>query len=149
MGWMSEIKQKIRQARPRLRDVSPLGASIVIGFGIMNVILGFGLFTLRARTMNLLVINDLMTYQFWGVIFGLLGVAMLLAYWINSWTRLRQALIVGVFLKSWWLAALSIRLLTGDYDNILLISIWGLLTYIQLATFIYIIPPQKSKEAQT
>lgn len=115
----------------------------------MNVILGFGLFTLRARTMNLLVINDLMTYQFWGIVFGLLGVAMLLAYWVNSWTRLRQTLIVGVFLKSWWLAALTIRLLTGDYDNILLISIWGLLTYIQLATFIYIIPPQKSKEAQT
>lgn len=80
MGWMSEIKQKIRQARPRLRDVSPLAASIDIGFGIMNVILGFGLFTLRARTMNLLVINDLMTYQFWGIVFGLLGVAMLLAY---------------------------------------------------------------------
>lgn len=143
MQDQTRIKQQIRQARPKLKDISPLAASIVVGFGIMNMILGFGLFTSRVRTVDLMVINNITTYEVWGVVFALAGMISLLAYKANSWKWMRLMLVFGVFLKTWWLAALAIRLIAGHYDNILFISLWGMLAFVQIMTYVHLIPGAK------
>lgn len=135
-----EVSKKIRQARPRLRDVAPLTTAIVVGYAFMNTTLGVLLFLTQARTRNLVVVNDVLTYQFWGTCFVILGLAMFIALKMNVWSVIKKTLIVGVFLKSWWLFALIVRLLSGHQENALLLCIWLFLTYIQVVTYIHFIP---------
>lgn len=145
MSDMTTIKQQIRQARPKLKDVSPLAAAIVVGFGIMNIVLGLGLITSRVRTVDLMIINQFTTYEVWGVIFAAVGLASLIGFAVNSWKTMRVMLVIGVFLKMWWLAALAIRLFAGHYDNILFLSLWGMLAFVQVMTYIHFIPARKGK----
>lgn len=145
MSDKTPIKQQIRQARPKLRLVSPLAASIVVGFGIMNIVLGFGLATQRVRTVDLMVINEIMTYGVWGVVFMAVGLISLIAYARNNWKVMRIMLVFGVFLKLWWLAALTLRLVAGHYDNILFICLWGMLAFVQIVTYIHFMPARKGK----
>lgn len=139
-----EVTQAIKKARPRLSLISPLVSKIIIGFIVMNLLIGFSLISKVGYITNGLVIapNELI-FQMWGVVFVLLGITKLYAYIKNNWQMLRYILVVAVFIKLIWAIALTVRYITGEFDNPFVLIIWIFITHVQAMAYIHFMPTQK------
>lgn len=142
---MNETARKLKALRPSLWLVSPLTAAIVLGYGIINILLGVGLFSYVNPSPNALfaIINSVMTYQVWGSIFIVLGLFKLYSLAMNNWRMMRISLIIGIVVKSIWAIALFFRYLDGG--SILLLIIWLFFAYVQLVTYINFTPTIRQK----
>lgn len=145
-----EITQAIKEARPKLSVISPLVAKIVLGFGVINVLLGIGLATTKAQLASPLVIApNTGAFQLWGALFFVLGVLMLWGYWRNNWKFLRHTFVIGILFKFMWAVALLLRYISGEYSNPTLLMVWLFFAYIQAVTYIHFMPiPQIQKGAE-
>lgn len=136
-----EIAQAIKEARPKLKRVSPLVAKIVIGFGVINILLGIGLATTQASLATPLVVApEQFYYQLWGFLFFTLGVAMLWLYARNSWRGMRYTFVIGMCFKFMWAIALVVRYFSGEFSNPLVLIIWLFMAYIQAVTYLHFMP---------
>lgn len=142
---MNEIHKVLREVRPRLKLVSPLTASIILGYGLINILLGLAMFAYVNPTPNamLATITGPFTWQFWGILFIALGVFKLYALWKNEWNMMKLSLVIGVFIKFTWAIALFVRFLEGG--SIILLVIWIFFAYIQAVTYINFIPGVKQR----
>jgi len=140
---MNETDKNILHARPRLRIVSPLAYWITCTLGAINVALGIAMFFLldQARFNNsLLIVNTLLTFKFWGIAFFSLGVFKLLSLKWNDWDFTMTCLKAGVVLKSTWAIGLLMRTFVAPV-TVLFDLIWVGLTLIEVATFVFFMPP--------
>lgn len=136
-----QITEAITEARPKLKDISPLVAKIVLGFGFGNLLLGGALVSTQAYVQDGVVIapNSLLL-QIWGGVFIALGISMLYCYHRNHWKALRQIFVIAILIKFLWAIALVIRYIQGDYSNPFLLIIWLIFAYIQAVTYIHFLP---------
>lgn len=137
---MSNISRKLKEARPRLRSIAPMSSSLTTGYAIFNLVLGTGLLFQKARTVEFFIVNDFISYQVWGMIFIILGILMGSALISNSWRLTRWTLIVGIFLKIWWLLALIVRDVFQDGHNSMLLIMWAFITFVQIVLFVNFLP---------
>lgn len=136
-----EVTKAIKEARPRLSRVSPLVAKIVLGYAVVNVLLGVSLAITTARLSTGLVIAPTQfAFQVWGVLFTILGIALFYTYWKNSWKGMRGLFVVGMCFKFAWTIALVVRLFSGDFSNPIILIIWLFFTYIQAVAYIHFMP---------
>jgi hypothetical protein len=142
---MTEINKRIQEARPNLRLVSPLAAAIVLGYGVVNIALGVGLFFYvnPSPDSTFAIITAWTPFQLWGVVFLALGLFKLYTLYKNDWVNMRRSLIVGILIKSVWFIALFFRFLDGG--SILMLVIWFFFMYIQMVTYIHFIPNIKQR----
>lgn len=133
---MREIKHKIKQLRPPLRQVAPLTWYIVLGFGALNLLLGASLVYYPAH--GLAIISQYTPSWAYGAVSFVLGLAMLYGAAHNNWKLMRRCMLFGVLLKTVWLFALFILFLHGG--NTYIISLWLFLTYIQAMAYIFFGP---------
>ena len=131
---------------PKLNLIEPIIAKAVAGFGIFNLILGVGLFSLSARTLKFFIVNDVFSEQFWGSLFFLSGAVLLLSYLVNSWGVMRAGLLAGFTLKLFWLLALGVRQIENFDTNIFLLLFFAMTAYLQLVFYIHF--PDKRKVAR-
>lgn len=140
---MTNLQREIRNARPRLRLVSPLVHWVILVMGIFNILLGISLylaFDAARVSAPLLIVNDLFTYRFWGIVFVALGILKLYSLWANNWNLAKNSLLVGISVKAAWAIALTIRSLTSP-GTLLINFIWLALAAIQVGTYIFFMPP--------
>lgn len=140
---MNEIHNKILHARPNLRNVSPLAYWIVLILGLFNIVLGVSLFfALDSSRFSspLLIVNEVLTFHVWGVIFILLGLTKIWSLISNNWKLAKNTLIVGVIIKASWAIALTIRTLISP-GTMFINIIWITLALIQTVTYIFFMPP--------
>lgn len=140
---MTQIQNEIRKARPRLKAVAPLSHWIVVIFASLNLVLGLGLFFAidqRRVTASFIIVNDVFNFHFWGVLFTCLGVFMFYALRVNDWSYIKKAFVLGVCIKASWALALIVRVLISP-GSIMITSLWVALACIQIATYIYFVPP--------
>lgn len=128
---------------PKLNLVEPIISKAVLGFGFFNLILGVGLYSLSARTLNFFIVNDVFNEQFWGSLFFVNGVALLVAYLVNNWKAMRLGLLAGFTLKLFWLLALTARQIEDFDTNIFLLLFFAMTAYLQLVFYIHF--PDKRK----
>jgi len=146
----SDLHKQLRDARPRLKLVSPLAHAVVMIFGIINIVLGISLlFAIDQSKISssLLIVNELFNYRFWGVVFILLGLFKLLSLKLNSWNMSRKSLLIGVAIKAAWALALIVRAASSP-GTWLIATLWIALAAIQIATFIYFMPPSVATNVQ-
>lgn len=137
---MHEVKQKLKELRPNLRLVAPLTWSIILGFGILNVVLGISLmYYPLGRSIS--IVSTYTPMWLYGVLFAVLGVAMLLNLYKNNWRWLRRLLLIGLLLKAIWMFALILRLLDGG--SAIILSLWLFITHIQAMAYIHFVPTPK------
>ena len=145
---MSEtLKQKIREARPSLRAISPMSFWFIALMGAFNILLGISLFlTLDELRISapLIIVNELLTYKLWGVVFITLGFVKLLTLRANNWKWARRSLILGVSLKATWMVALIIRALTSP-GTVFLGLLWATVALTQIICYIFFLPPQEMR----
>lgn len=122
---------------PDLKEVNGLLNLTVIAFGFFNLILGACLFVQSAVTKDFFIINDLFTYQVWGVVFFSGGLSLLIGRWLNYWTMMRQTLLFLLFTKFIWLSALLARQFTENNPNPFLLLFFALATVVQMGMYIY------------
>lgn len=146
----ADLKKQLRDARPSLKLVSPLAHAIVMIFGLFNIFLGVSLFLAIDESKiasPLIIVNDVFTYRFWGILFVLLGTFKLFSLKINNWNLSRKSLLLGVAVKVTWALALVVRALTSP-GTWLITIMWVGLAGIQIATFIYFMPPSVATNLQ-
>lgn len=138
----SSLKEQIRQARPSLRMVSPLAHWTVMTMAVFNLLLGASLLTLVDQTglsAPLIIVNDLFTYKFWGIIFILIGFLKIYALVSNRWELARTSLFVGVSVKAAWAVALIIRVLVSP-GTFFLTLLWVTVAALQMGAYIWFLP---------
>src|SRR5690554_655354 len=103
---MQNIEKELSKVRPRIDEVNPIVAKGILGFGIFNILLGLSLFIRSSRFEGeIVLLNYILDYRLWGVIFSVLGCLMLYYYIRNDWNWMRRTQLIAVFLKSVWLFA--------------------------------------------
>lgn len=141
MSTQKQITEAIKEARPKLKDVSPLTAKIVLGFSGVNLLLGAGLASTQSQLARPIVVAPNQTsFQLWGAAFFVLGLFMAYFYLRNDWKRIRYTFIVGLVFKLSWFMALAIRYFTTDYSNPTLLVVWLFFAYVQMVTYIHFLP---------
>lgn len=129
---------KIRHyGHPYLKEVNGLLNLGVIAFGFFNLVLGACLFAQSAVAKDFFIINDVFTYQVWGTVFFIAGVALLLGRWLNYWTMMRQTLAFLIFTKFVWLTALVVRQIVELNPNPFLLLFFALALVLQMGMYIY------------
>lgn len=136
-------KTELAHARPRLRFVSPLSYYIVLIYALLNILIGLDFFLefdrLRVVT-SLIIVNNVTDYHFWAIVFTAIGITKLYALSKNNWGLMRNTLLLGVAVKAAWGIALMVRVFIAP-GTILIALLWAALALIQIATFIFFLPP--------
>lgn len=147
---MKSIEKQIQHARPKLRVVSPISHWIVMIMAFFNIILGISLWFLVDESRvsaSLLIVNDLFTFKFWGVVFILIGIVKLYALLTNNWNLARKSLFLGVSVKAAWMVALIIRILISP-GTILVSLLWATIALLQIGGYIWFLPPSNISDKQ-
>lgn len=140
---MTDLQKQLRQARPKLKVVSPLAYWIMLSLATFNVVFGSVLFLALDQnrlSAPLLIVNEVFTYQFWGLIFIGLGLLKFFSLWANNWNLARNTLLMGVTVKITWAVALAIRTFVSP-GTFLVNLVWITLALIQMGTYIWFLPP--------
>jgi hypothetical protein len=87
-----------------------------------------------------LSIASILSYPAWGALFMLTAIVGTYSLVTNNWKLCRQALILGIFLKSIWGIALIVRCIEAP-QTILITAIWIFFAYIQTLTYVFFYPP--------
>lgn len=144
------IEKQIQHARPNLRTVSPLAHWILVIYATLNIALGISLILTVDQhrvSASLIIVNELFTYHFWGIVFILIGIFKFYAITTNNWLLARRSLLVGVSVKAAWAIALIVRILTSP-GTVLITILWISLALIQIGTFIFFMPPAMSSKTR-
>lgn len=138
----STLRQQLHKARPKLKSVSPLGYWTVMVMALFNLVFGASLFLLLDTgrvSAPLIIVNDFLTYKFWGVLFIAIGLMKMFALLTNRWELARTSLIVGVAIKAAWSIALIIRVLTSP-GTFFVTILWLTVASLQMGAYIWFLP---------
>lgn len=149
---MNKLLQELREARPSLKQVSPHSYAVVLIMAIFNIVLGTSLFFAVDQNQSrlsapLLIVNDLLPYTFWGVVFIAIGLLKLYSLKTNNWNLARRTLIIGVAIKGMWAVALILRVFLSP-GSIFLALTWLCIAGLQMACYIFFMPPSTANYLQ-
>lgn len=132
----------LNEYTPRLRGLAPLTFWSTLVFASLNFLIGISLFfELDANRVSasLLIVNDILSYQFWGVVFFALGVGKYYALYANKWNLTKKLMLGGVAVKAGWTIALVVRAMISP-GTILVALLWLALAVIQVFIVIFFVP---------
>lgn len=147
---MTHIEKQLQIARPSLRVVSPMSWWVVLVMAAFNVVLGLSLFLgvdENRLSASLLIVNDFLTFKFWGVVFIVLGLLKFWSLFRNNWKLARQTLFMGVSVKAAWMVALTIRSLVSP-GTIFVNLLWVTVALIQMGCYVWFMPPSAQTNVQ-
>lgn len=107
---------------------------VVWGYTILNFLLFLGFIDYHG-SIALFVAGSAFLVKVWAFIFLVTGILMLGGLRRHSLVLLRYSMLLGLFIKATWLIALVIKIAGGS--SIIIIALWGLVTYIQLWVYYY------------
>jgi len=116
----------------------PLISYIMKGFVAFNIILGIGLFSNVARTTQFFIINEIFTYQFWGVLFFVNGLIQLYTLIQHNNQLIHISLMSGMILQTFWMIALAVRQIESFDSNIFLLIFFSIILYIKFGVYLYL-----------
>lgn len=114
------------------------------GFVVFNIVLGVGLISNIARTAQFFIINDIFTYQFWGLLFLANGLIQLYTLVRHNDKLIRISLLSGMILQTFWMVALAVRQFESFDSNIFLLIFFGIILYIKFGVYLYL--PKKADD---
>lgn len=129
----------LAKARPSLFRIAPLTATICWLFAVVNFFVFYCLFFVFRPKVPLLFVTNFFNFQVWGLAFLIIG---LIGGWTlirNNWNATRKTLMAGVIVKSAWEITLIYRVFY-DKQTMLTAIMWGFLTFVQVATYVFFMP---------
>lgn len=137
------LEKQLRKARPKLRYYNPQAWWTILVMAWFNLILGLSFITAIDEskiTNSFLIVNDVLTFKVWGLIFISIGVAKLYSILSNRWELARSTLFVGVAVKAAWAVALIIRTLISP-GTVFIDLLWITVAMLQMGAYIFFVPP--------
>lgn len=134
---------QLAKARPTLRIVSPLSHYFVLIMAVFNILLGLTLIYGIDRnrlSASLIIVNNIFSYTFWGVVFITIGLIKLYALKTNNWGLSRKTLLLGVSVKAMWAVALIFRIFLTP-GTVFITACWLCIAALQMACYIFFMPP--------
>lgn len=144
----SKLEKQLQHARPKLKVVSPLAHWIVLVMAWFNIILGISLYfgvDEHRITASFLIVNELLTFDFWGILFLALGLIKLFSLYSNNWKLARTSLFLGVSVKAAWAVALTIRTFISP-GTVFVNILWVTIAMMQMGAYIWFLPPAEKTE---
>lgn len=150
---MNKLQNDLRIARPSLKQVTPLSFMVILILAIFNLVLGLALmFAIDSNQSRLsaplIIVNDLLTFQFWGAVFIGIGLVKLFALKTNNWKLSRQSLLLGAGVKAMWAVALIFRVFISP-GSVFLSLLWITIAALQMACYVFFMPPSTQSYKQT
>jgi len=142
---MNKVNKKVINARPSLRVLDPPTFWFALGFTILNLILGVGIFMWEPTIFPVVAPNQIFM-SLWGATFIGVGLTMAFAMWKRQWGLLRNMMKTGLFIKILWAVALFFRI--GDGGTLLIAVIWTALAYFQALSIVFFFPPKGGLDAR-
>ena len=142
MARKKTLKEQLHWARPRLKQVSPLAHWTIFIMGLFNLLLGVALFMLvdsGRLSAPLIIVNGLLSYKFWGIVFIAIGLFKLYSLWSNRWELARASLMVGVSVKAMWAVELIFRVIVSP-GTFFLTLLWLTVALLQMGAYIWFLP---------
>ncbi len=143
--------RELHKARPSLKMVSPLAHWTIVVMAVFNILLGLSLFfgiDQTKFTASLIIVNEFLTFKFWGIVFLAIGAIKLFALKTNNWNLSRRSLLLGVSIKAAWAVALTVRTFISPgtfFVNI----IWIALAALQMGAYVHFMPPLITNKEQS
>lgn len=140
---MAHITKQLEEARPSLRIVSPMSWWLVHVMGWFNILLGLSFLLAIDQdriTASFLIVNDILTFKFWGIVFILIGIVKLYSLKRNKWGLARKSLLLGVSVKAAWAIALTVRTLVSP-GTVFLNLLWITVALLQMGCYVWFMPP--------
>ena len=134
---------ELAKARPNLRTVSPLAYYIVLIMAVFNIALGFTLMFAIDRhrlSASLIIVNELLSYTFWGIVFIFIGILKVWALASNNWSLARKTLLIGVSIKAMWAIALIFRIFITP-GTVFITLCWLCIAALQMSCYVFFMPP--------
>jgi hypothetical protein len=147
---MTTTAHDIRKARPKLKQVSPLSYHIILVMAIFNIALGLTLIygiDQNRLSASLIIVNNLLSYHFWGTVFIAVGILKLFALKTNNWNLSRKTLLLGVSIKAMWAVALIFRIFVSP-GTVFITVTWLCIAALQMSCYIFFMPPAVSNTNQ-
>lgn len=138
-----DLKHELNELRHRLYKVSPLVFAITGIYIGMNIVIGIAMITAfdQSRVVaSLLIVNQLLTYKFWGCVFLALAAFQGWSLYKNNWKYIKLSLLSGVVVKTFWAVGLCLRAVVEN-GTLLIALPWITLALIQIATVVFFLPP--------
>lgn len=135
-------RKTIKQLRPRLRTVAPLTFWICVGYALVNFAIAFILFAIPNSTVQeavIPIVNEIMNFQAWGVLFGLTSLAFTYGLIRNNWMLLKRTLTFALVMKLIWTYALVYLIVMGK-EEYALAALWAFLSWVQAWTIVFFVP---------
>lgn len=133
---MSDIDKIIKVIRPSLRKIAPQTYYFTLGFGTLNVLVGFALFMLYSLVKLELI--GVIPVRLWGIIFFITGLSSLYFIVTNNYKISRGLALTWIVINSAWWLELVAGFITNHSPFILFI--WSFLLYLQIINYIYFTP---------
>lgn len=141
------IKRAIIVARPRIERVNRIAGWAVPVLGTLNILLGLSLYSLKSLFAGeMTILNSLLSYQLWGAIFLLAGLAMWGSFINNNWKVMRGALAFMVAVSFIWIIALVFRAFFFGYGNFIVLILWSGLTALKVIIYLFFFPEVPAPE---
>lgn len=142
---VDDIKQEIKNIRPSLRIAAPATFYTTVMFSLFNIglVVSYPFTFTQIKELQTVITLPMWT---WLIIFGVYSFLLAIFLAINDWKKLKQLYGIGIIVKVAWLFQLiSIWISTKDPLILLLVILWGSLTWITISTFIYFTLPREGK----
>lgn len=136
-----KLLKQLDKLHPRLRALAPMSFWVTSVYATLNMAIG-GTFLVAFHQVDrtdLIIVNTVTTFQFWGVVFVLLGLGKYWALYHNRWASTKRLMLAGVAVKTTWAIALFLRSLMIP-GTMLVAALWVALAVIQIITVIYFVP---------
>ena len=132
----------LNEMTPRLRGLAPLTFWTTFVYASLNFLIGISLFTqIDAHRISaaLLIVNDILSYQFWGIVFFALGIGKYYGLYANKWNLTKRLMLTGVAVKAAWAISLIVRAFVSP-GTVLVALLWVALAVIQVFIVIFFVP---------
>lgn len=137
---MLRFNRQVRKARPNLWVVAPLTFWIVCGFILFNFAIAYTIHLVGGYS-GLVIINKVLTPDFWASVFIFLGLLPAFGIAVNSWSLVKKAMILGLFVKSLFMYALVIETSRFGFAAVgSSLVLWAFIMHIQAGVVIHFLP---------
>lgn len=134
------MDKEIRKLRPRLSTVSPLTHWLAVGFVWFNLLIAHIIYVTPGA--NLVIYRGVFSQTFWALVFCLLSLTIVYGLWSNRWVVVRDAMIVGLFVKGVFLYALIVLAFKYGLQAVEgSLGLWLYLVWAQIGAVMFFLPP--------
>lgn len=134
------IRKRLNQARPNLKDVSPLVYKLSWAFVPLNILIGLAIAVQKTLAQPPLI-TAAVSNSVWAISFMIIAIFIGYGLIVNNWQSIKNGMIFGLFIKAVWGIALLIQTVRTEGEALGVLAVWLFIAYVQAMCLVHFLPP--------